>query len=636
MSVVNDIQLDPESANEWGFRLMRLLIVDDEAALHDAYRHALAAAVNGDATDALQQMARSLFAEPGADLAAADAAEMPAEPEFDCSCATQGLDGVALVEQSLIDRQPYKVAFIDVRMPPGIDGKETARRIRALDANINIVIVSAYSDHGVTEIARVAGPADKLFYISKPFTAEEVRQMATALAKRWDVDALLQQKMAELAASEARANHIAEHDFLTGAPNRRAFQRELGRRLKEHPDDVGLVLLDLDRFKHVNDTFGHAAGDELISSVYARLREVAPSDAMIARLGGDEFGLIFEAAEASAIDAVCRKALASCAANFSVHGCEIDLTSSAGYVRSGDHRSRDAVELVRYADIALYAAKHKGRNRACRFDTEMDESAKFRHLVESGLRQAIARDELSLLYQPIVDRNSLNIVGFEALLRWNSQEHGDISPQVFVPIAEEGPLIQEIGDWVMDKAIAESRNWQQHYVSINLSVRQLGRADLVERLCQLAARHGASHDNIQLEVTETALFENAALAATKLQTLRGLGFRIALDDFGTGYSTMFNIKNFAIDCIKIDKSFIDDLGNDNQSAAIVGSITHLARTLGLTVVAEGVETDLQAQALRVSGCSHLQGYLFGRPRSALHTRQLVQDTDFAADRAANG
>ena len=292
---------------------------------------------------------------------------------------------------------------------------------------------------------------------------------------------------------------------------------------------------------------------------------------MIARLGGDEFGLIFEAAEASAIDAVCRKALASCAANFSVHGCEIDLTSSAGYVRSGDHRSRDAVDLVRYADIALYAAKHKGRNRACRFDTEMDESAKFRHLVESGLRQAIARDELSLLYQPIVDRNSLNIVGFEALLRWNSQEHGDISPQVFVPIAEEGPLIQEIGDWVMDKAIAESRNWQQHYVSINLSVRQLGRADLVERLCQLAARHGASHDNIQLEVTETALFENAELAATKLQTLRGLGFRIALDDFGTGYSTMFNIKNFAIDCIKIDKSFIDDLGNDNQSAAIVAS-----------------------------------------------------------------
>lgn len=357
---------------------------------------------------------------------------------------------------------------------------------------------------------------------------------------------------------------------------------------------------------------------------------------MVARLGGDEFGLIFEAAEASEIDEVCRKALVTCAANFSVHGCEIDLTSSAGFVRSGDHKSRDAVDLIRFADIALYAAKHKGRNCACRFDTEMDASAKFRHLVESGLRQAIARDELSLLYQLIVDRNTLGIVGFEALVRWNSQDHGNISPQVFVPIAKEGPLIQEIGDWAMDKAIAESRNWQEHYVSINLSVRQLGRADLVERLCQLAAQHGASHDSIQLEVTETALFENAGLAASKLQTLRGLGFRIALDDFGTGYSTMFNIKNFAINRIKIDKSFIDDLGNDNQSAAIVGSITHLARALGLTVVAEGVETELQAQTLRVSGCSHLQGYLFGKPRSAHHTRQLAQDSNVVSDRAANG
>ncbi len=615
---------------------MRLLIIDDETALHDAYRHALAPSDNNEAVDELQKMANSLFAEPGFAADAADTPARSAEPSFECSYAGQGLEGYAMVEQSLAVRQPYKVAFIDVRMPPGIDGKETARRIRALDPLINIVIVSAYSDHGVTEIARVAGPADKIFYISKPFTADEVRQMATALTQRWDADALLQQKMAELAASEARANHIAEHDFLTGAGNRRAFQKELVTRLQDHPDEVGLALLDLDRFKHVNDTFGHAAGDELIISVYARLREAIPADAMIARLGGDEFGLIFRATQTSEIEELCRRALASCTANFSVHGCVIDLTSSAGFVRSGDHKSRDAVELIRYADIALYAAKHKGRNCACQFDAEMDESAKFRHLVESGLREAIERDELSLLYQPIVDRNSLNIVGFEALLRWTSQEHGSISPQVFVPIAEEGPLIQEIGDWVMDNAIAESRSWPDHYVSINLSVRQLARTDLVERLCELAARHGAAHESIQLEVTETALFENAGLAASKLQAMRSHGFRIALDDFGTGYSTMFNIKNFAIDCIKIDKSFIDDLGNDSQSSAIVGSITHLARTLGLTVVAEGVETDLQAQALRVSGCSHLQGYLFGKPESALHTRHLARDPNADQDRLANG
>ena len=615
---------------------MRLLIIDDETALHDAYRHALAVSGDMDSVDELQKMANSLFAEPADDTAEADAPPRPVELAFECSFAGQGLEGIAMVEQSLADRQPYKVAFIDVRMPPGIDGKETARRIRALDPLINIVIVSAYSDHGVTEIARVAGPADKIFYISKPFTADEVRQMASALSQRWDVDALLQQKMAELAASEARANHIAEHDFLTGAANRRAFQKELTRRLQEYPDDVGLVLLDLDRFKHVNDTFGHAAGDELIILVHARLRGVIPAGTMIARLGGDEFGLIFRASQTSEIEELCQRTLISCTANFSVHGCVIDLTSSAGFVRSGDHKSRDAVELIRYADIALYAAKHKGRNCACRFDAQMDESTKFRHLVETGLRQAIERDELSLLYQPIVDRNSLAIVGFEALVRWTSREHGSISPQLFVPIAEDGPLIQEIGDWVMDQAIAESRSWPDHYVSINLSVRQLARIDLVERLCELAAQHGVAHESIQLEVTETALFENAELAATKLQAMRKLGFRIALDDFGTGYSTMFNIKNFAIDCIKIDKSFIDDLGNDNQSSAIVGSITHLARTLGLTVVAEGVETDLQAQALRVSGCSHLQGYLFGKPRSAQHTRHLAQNSTADQSRLASG
>ena len=613
---------------------MKVLIVDDEAVLHDAYRRSFEASAGAVADHSLEAMANSLFSNDSS-AGNENSAQAAPEQELQCVFASQGLQGVAQVEQSLAENTPFQVAFIDIRMPPGIDGKETAKRIRAIDPSINLVIVSAYSDHGITEIAKVAGPPDKIFYISKPFAADEVRQMAVALSRRWDVDKLLEQKMAELAASEARAIHIAGHDFLTGAPNRRAFLFELAERLKKTPQNVGLILLDLDRFKHVNDTFGHAAGDELIASAYMRLRRIVPAEAMVARLGGDEFGIILHASDAEKATAISKLTVDACSTLSTIHGCSVNISASAGFLVSRDHHARDAAELIRFADIALYASKREGRNRASMFNAEMDESARFRRIVETGLRSAIAKNELSLKYQPIVDRESLAIVGFEALARWNSAEHGEIPPKVFIPIAEEGNLIHDIGDWIMRTAIAESRNWPNQYVSINLSARQLSRPDLCDKLVKLAAQFEVPNDAIQLEVTETALFDNVELAASVLKKLRMLGFRIALDDFGTGYSTMFNVKNFAVDCIKIDKSFIDSLGADLHSSAIVGSITQLARTLGLSVVAEGVETEIQCQALRVSSCSHLQGYLFGKPVPAEETF-LLSNQEQSDDRRARG
>jgi predicted signal transduction protein with EAL and GGDEF domain len=289
----------------------------------------------------------------------------------------------------------------------------------------------------------------------------------------------------------------------------------------------------------------------------------------------------------------------------------VHVGASIGLVHDPLNMGHDVIDLMRFADIAMFAAKRDGRGMVRVFDAAMDRSAQFRQSIESALRDALGRGELALHYQPIVDRMELRTIGFEALLRWNSPEFGEISPTVFIPIAEESALIHEIGDWVISTAIRDSLQWPDLYVSINLSSRQFRNVAIVDRLCRHAAISGVAHGRIQVEITETSLFEHAEKASAVVSRLQQLGFRVALDDFGTGYSTLANVKNFTLDCIKIDKSFIDGLGTDHQSSVIVSSIAHLARGLGLEVVAEGVETEAQCQALRVVGCSQLQGYFFG-------------------------
>ncbi|MEP7349784.1 MAG: EAL domain-containing protein [Sphingorhabdus sp.] len=606
---------------------MRILVVDDESAIHTAYRAALEADPVGASRSSFEALGSELF---GDNAVGTQAHARQSKPAIDATFAYQGIEAIALIEQGRATGNPFHVAFIDIRMPPGIDGKETARRIRAIDPDINLVIVSGYSDYSVTDIAAVAGPPDKIFYISKPFAADEVRQMASALSRRWEHDArqveLLQAKVVELAASEARAVHIANHDFLTTAPNRMAFQRELTERLLHRNEPFALVALDLDRFKHVNDTFGHGAGDDLLIKVYSVLRQTAPAESLIARLGGDEFAIMFPCSDAQLGREVCRSLLQSCAQVFEVFGLRVQVSASAGYLISTDCSEDSAAsDLMRYADLALFAAKREGRNRVCLFDAEMDESVRFRRQIEEGLVSALQSGELKLVYQPIVERNSLAIVGFEALARWESTEHGEIPPRVFIPIAEESGLIWEIGDWTIRRALADCRNWPGLYVSINFSPKQFKQSDLVAKLCGHAFAAGVSHNRIQIEITETAIFDDVERAESILRTLRTLGFRVALDDFGTGYSSLFNIKNFALDCIKIDKSFIDGLGHEASSTAIVRAVTQLAQALGLTVIAEGVETPAQCQALRVIGCSHLQGYLFGHGASVDLTRQRLLD-----------
>ncbi|MGW8188843.1 GGDEF/EAL domain-containing response regulator [Sphingomonas hankookensis] len=593
----------------------RVLIVDDDPAVHDSYRMSFAPA---DDAAQLADLAAELFD----DVTPGDTP--PLAMTFDH--VHQGNEAVAAVERAVRDDRRFAVAFIDVRMPPGIDGRETARRIRAIDPDVQIVIVTGYSDFSPAQIAHVAGPPDRLFYIAKPFTAEEVVQTATALSHRWLADRELARTRAalavkieeledqarELAANESKAIRLANRDPLTGAPNRLAFLRNLSEQARR-PGAFAMAMIDLDRFKLINDTLGHLVGDELIRTICAILIDRTGDHGFVARLGGDEFGVLLHVDTADAAVMRCERLVRACSADLQVFGHPIHGAASIGVVMVAGDTGRDPVDVMRRADLALNEAKRSGRGVVRLFDDSMDESIRFRRRVEEGLTQAIAKRELALLYQPIVAQGTLDIVGFEGLLRWNSPDHGAIGPATFVPIAEESNLIHDLGDWVLNSALAMLADWPSQYVSVNFSPRQFRRQNFVGHLVEKVQRAGIAPDRLQIEITETAIFDDAERAADTLYRLRQMGFRIALDDFGTGYSSLYNIRKFALDCLKIDRSFIDGMGRERESAAIVHSIIHLARALRLEVVAEGVETEQQVQALRLAGCSHLQGYFLSRP-----------------------
>ena len=629
---------------------MRILIVDDEPAIHGSYRQCFGPSSGTDKETALSALAVELFGDEHAGKG------LPVEtPQFDCVYHMQGLDAVAAVEDSIADDARFAVAFIDVRMPPGIDGKETARRIRALDPEINLVIVTGYSDFTPLDISRAAGPADKIFYIAKPFEAEEIVQTAIALSHRWQVDrelrvarealaekiVLLEEQKLELAANESKALHMANHDSLTDAPNRLAFHRALTEYARARAG-FAMAMIDLDRFKLVNDTFGHLAGDELLRMVCAILQAQIGSRGFVARLGGDEFALLMKVAGEDEAVMLCERLIKSCSTSFTVFGHSVEGSASAGVVVADAGADSDPIDVMRRADLALNEAKRSGRGVVRVFDESMDESIRFRRRIETGLSQAIANGELKLAFQPIVAREKLEVVGFEALLRWHSPEYGMIAPGMFIPIAEESNLIHELGDWVIDESVRVLQQWPDQYVSVNFSPRQFRRPNFVGHVVERVEHMGVSPTRFQIEITETAIFDDAERAAETLFRLRQMGFRIALDDFGTGYSSLYNIRKFALDSLKIDRSFVDGMGRERESAAIVHSIIHLGRALGLEVVAEGVETEVQLQALRVAGCSHLQGYFLARPMDVedacllAHERFLFGQEDMPLVEAGSG
>lgn len=427
-------------------------------------------------------------------------------------------------------------------------------------------------------------------------------------------------------AADARIRFIAHHDSLTQLANRSVLQDHLDRAVAAcaaNGKGLALLYIDLDRFKPINDTYGHAIGDQLLVEVARRMRGMVREEDLVARMGGDEFAVVQTAVgQPSAATALAERLIARMSAPFLFNGMRLTIGASIGigiYPASGT----DAAELCRNADIALYRAKDSGRNTYRLFDAPTDLLQQARFRMEQDLRDAVGLQSFHLMYQPVTDVETDTVVGFEALLRWTHPTRGAVEPEEFVSLAELNGLIVPLGHWVMETACAEAAEWPAGLrIAINLSPLQFRQDNLMDEIVGVLRRTGLAPNRLELEVTEGVLLEDSGPVLQTMCALQALGVSITLDDFGTGYASLSYLRRFPFDKIKIDRSFICNLQEDTQSRAIVEAVLLLSRRLGLDVVAEGVETQAQLDTLRELRCPLVQGFLKGRPMLAEAARHF--------------
>ncbi len=441
------------------------------------------------------------------------------------------------------------------------------------------------------------------------------------------------QDVSERRRLEQKLEHLAYNDLLTGLPNRRSFKAALEAALRptNAPGVGALLYLDLDRFKRVNDSFGHSSGDELLRLVASRLtkcvrhnpsedRGISRSEDMVARIGGDEFIiLISDIRNKGEASRVAERVLKNVSFPFNINGAELFVSCSIGLILFSDES--DAESLLMKADNALYHAKDMGRNNYQFYTEELDDRDQKRFEIESDLRHAVERSELELFYQPLVSLADHQITGVEALMRWNHPEHGMMLPGRFIPVAEETGLILPMGEWTLQEACVQAALWAKAEMgplrlSVNLSARQFLDSDLVIKVANAIMGAGLDPSYLELELTESVLMGDTQTSKTQLTNLKDLGVRIAIDDFGTGYSSLSYLQRFPLDRVKIDRSFVRDLMQHSTDASIVSAIIAMAHELQLEVVAEGIETQEQYDYLRAEGCDVVQGYLIAQPMPA--------------------
>lgn len=436
-----------------------------------------------------------------------------------------------------------------------------------------------------------------------------------------------------LSDSEAFAKYQALHDDLSGLPNRVLFAQRLEEALisARHTGTlIGVVYLDLDHFKEVNDTLGHYSGDELIKAVARRLQScISPADT-VSRISGDEFALIaVNRPDADAIAEVCRKLEAAFAEPFLIADQTLHTSCSMGMVMSSGE-GHTPVELLRRADIALYRAKADGRGRYVQYEAGMDDTLRLSRQMERELRTALAEGQFQLLYQPQVSADGLKTVGVEALIRWNHPTKGMLSPAHFMPVVERTDLMWQVGAWVIRTACREGHSWPDLQISVNVSPAQIRHPDFASLLRNILEEQDFNPRRLELEVTETVVMDHTKAAVRIFRELRDIGVRIALDDFGTGYSSLSYLRRFSFDKFKIDRSFITTVETEPEAAAIVHTLIGLGDALGMDVTAEGIETEGQLRFLQAAGCETLQGFLFSRPIPADEiTRRLEEEAEDA-------
>jgi len=502
------------------------------------------------------------------------------------------------------------LVLLDLGLPDA-EGLQAVRRVRAAAPRVPLVVLTGLDDETVATQALQEGAQD--FIIKGQMDLRGLLRALRYAVERKNMEETARELTSQIA-------HAASHDFLTGLPNRLLLNDRIEFAIAlaaRHGKAIAVLFLDLDGFKHVNDSLGHSTGDKLLQSIATRLAQSVRVADTVSRQGGDEFVVLLsevERAEDAAVTAV--RILQAVAEPHEIDGRDLQVTASVG-VSVYPEDGKDAEALIKNADTAMYQAKDMGRQTYRFFKPLMNARAVERQSIEADLRRALQREELILHYQPKVRISTGKITGVEALVRWKHPTRGLVPPSRFIPVAEDCGLILPIGNWVLGEACRQAREWAAAglvagTMAVNVSAMQFRKDDFVDSLVDILSESGLDPELLQLELTESVLMTRAELSTTILQGLRKRGVQIVIDDFGTGYSSLSYLQRFPVDCLKIDQSFVRQIGNDGD-APLVTAIIDMAHTLKLRVVAEGVETDEELAFLRAHDCDEGQGFYFNRP-----------------------
>jgi diguanylate cyclase len=619
----------------------RVLVIDDNPSIHEDFRRILSGSDPAHelmATEALLFGTRPMTADP--------------EPDYELAFASQGQQAAECVQAAVLAARPFALAFVDMRMPPGWDGIETIERVWTIDPQLQIVICSAHSDYEWKDLSRRLGRTDRLLVLKKPFEPVEVLQCASALSRKWlneralrshveSLEHVVSARTEKLEAANRQLRHLATHDASTGLPNRVLLDDRLAQATAHAQRDAhsfAVLVLDLDRFKHINDSLGHRAGDAVLKEVSRRLLAAVRDIDTVARIGGDEFVIVLSPStgreEATAVAQRLNEALR---APLTIRGVDIHVTASIGVAMyPTDDSTPDG--LLGRADAAMYCAKQRGRNNVQCFASGMDNATEERLRLESDLHQALQHGQLELFYQPKADAGSDKVHSAEALIRWRHPRLGLLAPDQFIPLAEATGLIHEIGTWVLREACRQCVEWQREglmafRIAVNVAAAQFRRGDLLEVVRHTLKETGLAAPYLEIELTESAVMTDPEESAAILEELSRMGVLVSIDDFGTGYSSISYLRRFPIDKLKIDRVFVQDLVTRADDASIVQGIISLAHSLRLKVVAEGVETPQQLEFLRAVGCDQYQGFHFSPPVPAPQFARLLRGWCSAEEQA---
>jgi diguanylate cyclase len=610
----------------------RILTIDDNPDIHADFRKIL----NTHSNTTLESHEALLLGE---------APPAAPGPSFEIDSALQGQLGVQLVGAAKTQGRPYAVAFVDMRMPPGWDGVETIKRLWAIDANVQVVICSAYTEYRWQDLQSALGASDQLIILKKPFEPVEVLQMACALSRKWQNERALRRHVDELEqviaartrgleAANDQLRHLATHDALTGLPNRVILHDRLEQAIAHAERDhheLAIFLLDLDRFKVVNDSLGHHAGDDLLKEIAQRLRGLVRNADTLVRLGGDEFVIVMAPLTTrESAQLLATRIIEALKPTVRLQGVDVRTSPSIGiafYPTDG----ASAEVLLAHADAAMYSAKQTSRGSFQCFTTEMNPATRDRVRLESDLQLALAAGQFVLHFQPKIETASGRIHSAEALIRWRHPERGMLAPSEFIPLAEECGLIDAIGEWVVREACLQAKQWQREghpplRVAVNLSPSQFRLGNLLEMIHGALQAADLAPQFLEVELTETAVMRNAEESIYILESLSRLGVLVSVDDFGTGYSSMSYLRRFPIDKLKIDSEFVKEMTTRSEDASIVRAMVSLAHSLNLKVVAEGVETAEQLAFLQNLRCDQYQGFLFSPALPAAEFLALLKGT----------